>query len=188
MQGLGNSNNKSNVINRAVIDMLITAIIDNDARFIASLGINSTAVGVLKKLPATDLHRMLNSFGSQLIDVQINEQAIQLFQAHIQAESGHEDTLDLAIRLGARYPMLRELTGISRQEYEQKRAILSIDAPSRGRIELLDEHSELQVWDAWQKEQEPNPLRRFCLVAKKTQIGIEQIWQSLQSLNWEAEL
>ncbi len=188
MKNLGLSKNRNSKINRAVIDVVIDAMVEHDSRFISSLGISTETLELLKNLTATELQRLLNGFGAQLINVSINDQAAALFRDHIQAESGNDDTLDQAIRLGARYNMLKELTGVSRQEYENRRSILKLNSPARGRIELLSEADEIRVWDAWQEADHHHPLGRLCLVAGKTKIGIDQVWQTLQSLDisWEA--
>ena len=177
------NNTKTSILNTAVIHALVEAIVDNDSGFIDSMGIDTDVIDLLKTLPATQLTRLTQSFGAQIIEVRIDGQALSLFKEHIERESQTEDLTDRVMSHGGRFKMINALTGISRQEYEQRRDILGIEAPSRGRIEFLNEADEVAVWDAWELTQENDPaLERYLQVSLSTGLPIDKIWQAVQNL------
>ena len=169
-------------LNREAICVAASAAQRSDFNLLQRLGIDEDCIPLLKSIGIHELDR-LRDFQASVVDIHFNSQTLTQLLSHLQRETQQEALVDRAIRLGLRQPMLRALAGISRREFEQRRAMLKMPAGEPGRIESLNERDELRVLYLWMtlKKDEPQltDLERLCRVADETALSADRIWNAV---------
>lgn len=169
-------------LNREAICVAASAAQRSDFNLLQRLGIDEDCIPLLKSIGIHELDR-LRDFQASVVDIHFNSQTLTQLLSHLQRETQQEALVDRAIRLGLRQPMLRALAGISRREFEQRRAMLKMPPGEPGRIESLNERDELRVLNLWLslKKDEPqlNDLERLCRVAEETALSADRIWNAV---------
>lgn len=169
-------------LNREAICVAASAAQRSDFNLLQRLGIDETCIPLLKSIGIHELDR-LRDFQASIVDIHFNSHTLTQLLSHLQRETLQEALIDRAIRLGLRQPMLRALAGISRREFEQRRAMLKMPAGEPGRIESLNERDELRVLNLWlslkKNEAHVGDLERLCRIAEETGLSADRIWNAV---------
>ena len=182
---MGQPENKLNKrlypLNREAVCMLAAAAQRSDYRFLECLGIEDECIPLLRTVGIHELDR-LHDIPALVVEVKFNVDALTRTLRYLKRESVQEELIDRAIKLGLRQPMLRALTGISRREYDARRAALKLDPKEPGRIESLSERDEIRVLELWERlseDSELSDLERLCLVAEQTSLSADRVWNAV---------
>lgn len=175
---MGQERNRLSTLNREAVCVAAAAAQRGDNALLTKLGIDHLCVPLLKNININALER-LHGFSNLVVDVSFNSAALQRMLNHLQKETQLEGRIDRAIRLGIRQEQLRRLTGVTRREYEQRRAAMGLPGTGPGRSGGLQESDELEVLKLWGMHREDgnlDDLERLCRVAEATGITVDRIW------------
>jgi hypothetical protein len=175
---VGQEKNRLATLNREAVCVAAAAAQRGDNALLHKLGIDRLCVPMLKGININALER-LHSFNSLVVDIRFNAGALERMLNYLHDEIQLEDRIDRAIRLGIRQGQLRDLTGVTRREYEQRRAALGLSGNGPGRSGGLQESEELDVLRQWQSlktDTSIDDLEKLCRIAENTGITVDRIW------------
>ena len=173
-------------LNRHVLITAVEALQIGDNRTLESMGVS---VKMAEEIRSIDLEALTKgkNFPASIVDIKINPRSLSLFLNHVSEETQQDRLIDDSMRLGIRQPMLLTLFGVSRNEYDARRDRLGLPNHVTGRIESLDEESEVHVYMEWQKFRAENSsvktsaktLEGIVSVCKSTGQRADQVWVAL---------
>lgn len=168
-------------LNREAVYMLAAAAQRSDYQLLDMLGIDEACASLLQMVGIQELDR-LQELPTLVVDLRFNSTTLRHSLAYVQRETAQERLIDRGIRLGLRQPMLRQLTGMARREYDQRRQALRMPAKEPGRVESLSENDEIAVLELWERlaqDDEISVLERLCIVAERTNLSADRVWNAV---------
>lgn len=187
---LGSSSSTLYSLNRLALMAAAEAVQTGDKSALIHMGITDDIADRIKNLDLDSLTRGRN-FRAPFVNLQFNPRVLSLFLSHVSAQSDQDKQIEEAIRLGMRQPTLTKLCGITRREYDAKRASLGLGHHSNGRIGALDEDEELEVFRVWKSFNNKNPncdsLTTIIAISRQTGQGADRVWAAI-SENGSIEL
>lgn len=175
-------------LNKAALELAITAIQEDSPDTITMLGLNEMDDKTLSTLSLLNVHQLsfAEDFRGQLVDARLNTRGLNLYLDMAIRKQRERDLENQAIRAGMRQFMMQRLTGMSRREYESRLKLLGLPGHDRGRIELLTDEEEAQVFSAWKRlssdSAEVYDLEKFCQLFDDTGISLDRAYQSVEQL------
>ena len=168
-----------NEMNRRAIITAIRLAKDSEIEPLLNAGLTHEIIERLKSLSLEEFEIVI-SYRQQLISVNFLVDAINILLGHVHNKMVTDSNIDKAIKLGARQPMLRKITGISRQEFIERCTSLNISRPRKGRISKLTVQEENRVFDAYYKYKDEKTLDQYCKISEETGLSIDRIWIALR--------
>ena len=158
--------------------MLLIFILIHGDRMASALGLTDNMWVRISRLPIAKL----NTQSSRPL-LAIDHEAFGAWLTQSERLGRYVNLLDRSIQLGSRYNMARYYTGISRRSFNERRALLKVKPPGRGRIQLLDLSEEQRVFKEWEKLANTNTdsFEIICIVAEKTKLPLDKIWSSFRN-------
>ncbi len=166
-------------LNHQAIRAVVQAARNSDDRQIREFGLTPEIVAQLSKLSMEELET-LTEFNDSVVKIYFDSHAVALLLQHVSKQTVLESDINKAIRLGARQPMLYELTGLSRRDFARRCRLLQLPLPQRGRIRTLRPEEEEQLYELWYKNRNMGMLSRYIRVAEETGLPLDRIWSALQ--------
>lgn len=168
-------------LNREAVYMLAAAAQRSDYQLLDRLGVDEACASLLQMVGIQELDR-LQDLPTSVVDLRFNASALRRSLAYLQRETAQERLIDRGIQLGLRQPMLRQLTGMSRREYDQRRQALRLPAKEPGRVESLSERDEIAVLELWERlasDDQISLLERLCIVSERTRLSADRVWNAV---------
>jgi len=167
-------------LNFHAIRLMVHAVRCHDEQMIQNFGLDLELMEKICKLRIEELENLAD-FRGLIAQIRFDSRAMRLLLRHVHHHMETENTLNRAIRLKARHPMLHALTGLSRREFIHRCQTMKVPTPHRGRIELLNEHEETLIRKTWPKYSDNNDLlASLCDLAEETGISLDRIWLALR--------
>ncbi len=173
------------VLNRTAILAALEAAHNFEFEALDLMGIDTATITQLQQL---DLHSVVLSakLPISVLEVRFNHNALNLMLQHGVKRSAWERLLNESIALGIRQPMLQQLCGMNRREFDQRRRSMGLPPPATGRISKLSEADEFAVVTCYhplKNSPVDNPLTHLVNVSRETGISLDQVYTTLVNSN-----
>lgn len=165
-----------------IMKFIMSAVADREFESLERLGITKTTILKLNSISSGALHIFAREIAAPF-SITLDDKKLSQFLDRVIKDDIRSQLVDRAILLGIRQPALARIIGISRRDFDSRRAILGIPEIPPGRIQHLEERDSELLYRTIEKHVPKNEngvfllsLEAICTVSEKSGYRIAQIW------------
>jgi hypothetical protein len=148
---------------------------------VEEIGLTLAQAERLKAMTTLDLHDLASSCPAAGVKLLMRREMMDRLLDMLDRKKKEDQQVIKFIKAGASCQDMRQLFGLSKPEFTQKRKSLNMSEYGVGRVDYPDHASETKIWNAWCKNAHLDLRERLLKVHKETGIAIRLVRESLNN-------
>lgn len=145
-----------------------------DPSDLLSFGFSLARIRGLLNLPPRKRNRVCD-LSLRYLSTALDEARLEEVLVYVDREDPDDPLHDDLLRQGATAPMMRELFGMTKDEFTARRKMLKV-SDTGGRPQRVTHSQETAILKSWSKFAGLPYAQRFLLVAKQIKLDLKTIW------------
>jgi hypothetical protein len=162
---------------------IVRLVNEGDYSQVINLGLTQDQAKRIGSMSLEGLHELALSMRTNMLKIAFDAQVLDTaFAIHNRRTQERQVIIDM-VKARASFPVMAQLTGISKAEFTQLRRQLNLSEHDIGRYELPDESTQRLIWSTWKHYDSLDDKHRLLAVHQATGVKIRAIWALLTEWN-----
>lgn len=156
----------------------LTSEMENYGPLQKFINISDETISNIADLTLSEINNIVRS-GINFYEITANEVKMAMAIDYVIEQTIERDAISNLMRAGASWPMLNELTGMSKNAYSKMRAQLELPGRAGGAPKNISEQQSIEAYELWQKNQNKPIIQRVLDIHKAIGVELRDLWPTL---------
>lgn len=152
--------------------------LDNYASLQKFIDISDQTISKIADLTLSQINNIVRS-GLNFYEITANEVKMDMAIDYVIEQTSERDAISNLMKAGASWPMLNELTGMSKNAYSKMRAQLELPGRAGGAPKSISEKQSIEAYNLWQQNQSKPIIQRVLDIHKAIGVELRDLWPTI---------